>query len=70
MIRLAAILYHPLRIYAPGLFVFGWILQFIGHALERKEPEFFHHWRFLLAGLRWWWAKIPGPDLKGNDARR
>ncbi|HYL92368.1 MAG TPA: Mpo1-like protein, partial [Alphaproteobacteria bacterium] len=46
--------------YAVGLFVFGWILQFIGHAFERKEPEFFHDWRFLLVGVRWWWAKISG----------
>jgi uncharacterized membrane protein YGL010W len=45
---------------ALGLFVVGWILQFIGHAFERKEPEFFHDWRFLLVGLRWWFAKIQG----------
>jgi uncharacterized membrane protein YGL010W len=70
MIRLDAILYHPLRIYAPGLFVFGWIPQFIGHAFERKEPEFFHDRRFLLVGVRWWWAKMPGPGLRASDARR
>ncbi|MCS6874027.1 MAG: DUF962 domain-containing protein [Pyrinomonadaceae bacterium] len=39
------------------LFVFGWILQFVGHAIERKPPEFFKDWRFLLVGLRWWFAK-------------
>jgi uncharacterized membrane protein YGL010W len=43
-----------------GLFVVGWVFQFIGHAFERKEPEFFHDWRFLLVGLRWWFAKIQG----------
>ena len=45
---------------ALGLFVVGWIFQFIGHAFEGKEPEFFHDWRFLLVGLRWWFAKIRG----------
>lgn len=57
---IAAIFYHPLGKYALGLFVLGWILQFIGHAFERKEPEFFHDWRFLLVGVRWWMAKMRG----------
>lgn len=39
------------------LFLLGWVLQFIGHAIERKPPEFFKDWRFLLVGLRWWFAK-------------
>jgi len=42
------------------LFVVGWIFQFIGHAFEGKAPEFFHDWRFLFVGLRWWVAKITG----------
>jgi uncharacterized membrane protein YGL010W len=42
------------------LFVAGWTLQFVGHAFERKPPEFFHDWRFLFVGLRWWVAKIRG----------
>jgi uncharacterized membrane protein YGL010W len=42
------------------LFVLGWTFQFIGHAVEGKPPEFFHDWRFLLVGLRWWVAKIRG----------
>ena len=46
--------------WAAGLFVVGWILQFVGHAYERKPPEFFKDWRFLLVGLRWWLAKIRG----------
>lgn len=40
------------------LFVAGWILQFIGHAVEGKPPEFLKDWRFLFVGLRWWFAKI------------
>ena len=55
-----AILIHRLWIYALALFLAGWTLQFIGHAFERKEPEFFHDWRFLFVGVRWWWAKIRG----------
>ena len=41
-----------------ALFVLGWIFQFVGHAVEGKPPEFFHDWRFLLVGLRWWIAKM------------
>ena len=43
-----------------GLFVAGWVLQFVGHAFEGKPPEFFRDWRFLLVGLRWWFAKVRG----------
>lgn len=43
-----------------GLFVVGWILQFVGHAVEGKPPEFFRDWRFLFVGLRWWIKKMRG----------
>jgi uncharacterized membrane protein YGL010W len=43
-----------------GLFVIGWILQFVGHGFERKPPEFLKDPRFLLVGLRWWFAKLRG----------
>jgi uncharacterized membrane protein YGL010W len=42
------------------MFVGGWVLQFIGHWFEGKPPEFFSDWRFLLVGLRWWFAKLRG----------
>jgi uncharacterized membrane protein YGL010W len=42
------------------MFVVGWIFQFIGHWFEGKPPEFFHDWRFLFVGLRWWFAKVRG----------
>ena len=45
---------------AASLFVAGWILQLVGHAYERKPPEFLKDWRFLLVGLRWWVRKIRG----------
>lgn len=43
-----------------ALFVVGWVFQFVGHAVERKPPEFFHDWRFLFVGLRWWLTKVRG----------
>ncbi len=43
-----------------GLFVLGWVFQFVGHAIEGKPPEFFRDWRFLFVGLRWWVAKLQG----------
>jgi uncharacterized membrane protein YGL010W len=57
---LASIFLHRLWPYALGLFLLGWLLQFIGHAFEGKPPEFFSDWRFLFVGVRWWWAKIQG----------
>ena len=42
------------------LFVIGWVFQFVGHAYEHKPPEFLKDWRFLLVGLRWWFAKLRG----------
>ena len=62
-----AILIIPFAIWRPvvwkliaALFVIGRIFQFIGHAFEGKPPEFFSDWRFLLVGLRWWFAKMAG----------
>ena len=45
-----------------GLFVVGWILQFIGHYFEGKPPEFFKDYRFLFVGTRWWARKVLGRD--------
>lgn len=43
-----------------SLFVAGWIFQFVGHWYEKKPPEFLSDPRFLLVGLRWWFAKLRG----------
>jgi len=59
-VAFASFFLHRLWMYALGLFVIGWIFQFVGHAFEGKPPEFFHDWRFLFVGVRWWWAKING----------
>lgn len=45
-----------------ALFGIGWLFQFVGHAFEGKPPEFFHDWRFLFVGVRWWIAKMKGQE--------
>jgi uncharacterized membrane protein YGL010W len=60
LLGLVAILVDGLWPAAIWLFVAGWVLQFVGHLIEKKPPEFFSDWRFLLVGLRWWGLKIAG----------
>ena len=60
VMAIAGIFFHILLWPALGVFLFGWILQFIGHYFEGEPPEFFKDWRFLFVGLRWWLAKISG----------
>jgi uncharacterized membrane protein YGL010W len=57
---IAGFVLHALWLPAALMFVVGWILQFVGHAFERKMPEFFRDWRFLFVGLRWWMKKVRG----------
>jgi uncharacterized membrane protein YGL010W len=57
---LAAIFVPRIWALPVALFVVGWIFQFVGHAFERKAPEFMKDWRFLFVGLRWWFAKLKG----------
>jgi uncharacterized membrane protein YGL010W len=60
VVFIAGFFFHRLWLFAGALFLVGWIFQFVGHAFEGKPPEFFHDWRFLFVGVRWWWAKING----------
>ena len=60
VVAAAALVWPRAWVVAAVLFVTGWVLQFVGHALEGKPPEFFKDWRFLLVGVRWWLAKIQG----------
>ena len=39
--------------WALALFVFGWILQFVGHAIEGNQPAFFKNPLYLLVGPIW-----------------
>lgn len=45
---------------ALALFIGGWILQFIGHALEGKPPAFLKNPRALLIAPMWWVQKLLG----------
>jgi uncharacterized membrane protein YGL010W len=41
-----------------ALFVFGWILQFVGHSVyEKRSPAFFKNFTHLLVGPLWILAK-------------
>lgn len=57
-LALAALLVPALLPPALTLFVLGWLLQFAGHAIEGKPPEFLQDPRYLLVGVRWWWSKV------------
>ena len=59
-LMLISIAFPGVRYFAFGMFILGWILQFVGHAFEGKPPEFMKDWRFLFVGLRWWFAKLMG----------
>ncbi|MDQ3753560.1 MAG: DUF962 domain-containing protein [Acidobacteriota bacterium] len=39
--------------WALALFVVGWIMQFIGHAIEGNQPTFFRNPVYLLIGPLW-----------------
>jgi uncharacterized membrane protein YGL010W len=39
--------------WALALFISGWILQFVGHAIEGNQPAFFRNPFYLLVGP-WW----------------
>jgi uncharacterized membrane protein YGL010W len=39
--------------WALGLFIIGWILQFVGHAVEGNRPAFFKNPMYLIVGP-WW----------------
>jgi len=60
LLLVLAVFVRGLWPWALALFVVGWVFQFVGHAIERKRPEFFRDWRFLFVGLRWWLAKLRG----------
>lgn len=41
-----------------ALFVLGWVLQFLGHAIEGNQPAFFKNPRYLIVGPIWWVKKL------------
>jgi uncharacterized membrane protein YGL010W len=66
---LAVVPFNPLL--GASMFVFGWVLQFVGHAFEGKAPSFFSDPKFLLVGAAWFLKKVTGradgaPDASAN----
>ena len=39
--------------WALAFFIIGWILQFVGHAIEGNQPAFFKNPMYLLVGPLW-----------------
>lgn len=48
----------PLWAICVFLFVFAWIGQFVGHAIEGKRPSFFKDIQFLMIGPLWLLADV------------
>lgn len=44
--------------WALGLFIGGWILQFVGHAIEGRPPAFLKNPLYLIIGPYWLVKKI------------
>lgn len=62
--------------WALALFVVGWILQFVGHAIEGNSPAFFSNPVYLLVGPAWVARRalsavglMRAPDDKALDRR-
>ncbi|MBM3345424.1 MAG: DUF962 domain-containing protein [Betaproteobacteria bacterium] len=58
---------------ALGIFVVGWVGQFIGHAIEGTRPSFFKDLQFLLIGPLWELAHLYrslGLSVDGAGAAR
>ena len=60
MLALAALMIAPLPWLGPhvlwialGVFVVGWVGQFVGHAIEGRKPKFLQDLQFLLIGPAW-----------------
>ena len=41
-----------------GLFILGWVLQFVGHLFEGNQPAFFKNPIYLFVGPLWWVKKL------------
>jgi uncharacterized membrane protein YGL010W len=58
VVSLVVLPFNPLL--GAALFVFGWILQFVGHAFEGKMPTFMRDPRALVIGPIWFVKKLLG----------
>ena len=44
--------------WALGLFLAGWILQLVGHAIEGNQPAFFRNPIYLVVGPWWFMRRV------------
>ncbi len=66
VLSLPTLLWNPML--AAAMFIFGWMLQFIGHAFEGKMPSFFSDARFLMIGPMWLVRKFTGQEPAPSSA--
>ena len=62
MITMAWLLFFFRWRWALVLFVGGWILQFVGHAVEGNRPAFFQNPIYFLVGP-WWLLRRAGEAI-------
>lgn len=53
-----------------GLFVLGWVFQFIGHIFEGKPPAFFSNPLYLFVGVIWWAKKTLGLNKEPSEPKK
>jgi uncharacterized membrane protein YGL010W len=53
-----------------GLFVLGWVFQFIGHIFEGKPPAFFSNPLYLFVGVIWWFKKTFGLNKESSEPKK
>jgi uncharacterized membrane protein YGL010W len=51
-----------------GMFLGGWVLQFVGHVFEGTAPAFFKNPIYLLVGPIWWVKKLFVRDRSKTSA--
>jgi uncharacterized membrane protein YGL010W len=56
--------------WALGLFVAGWALQFLGHAIEGNSPAFFRNPVYLVVGPLWLARRALGRIGIGRPAQK
>jgi uncharacterized membrane protein YGL010W len=56
--------------WALALFLVGWILQFVGHAIEGNQPAFFRNPMYLLIGPWWLVRRAAAAIGLGKTSRR
>jgi uncharacterized membrane protein YGL010W len=55
--------------YAIGIFVLGWVFQFVGHAYEGKSPAFLTNLLHLLVGPLWVASHLVPRSASSSSAR-